>query len=83
MANAQDVQNAIAANDKTKRLTDMPKFYGNSKDTLTARKFIERLEQAAKIGTWNNNRRCAEFCHLLNDNDPQESQDRGERLGRT
>ena len=65
MANAQDVQNAIAANDNTKRLTDVPKFYGNSKDTLTAREFMKRLEQAANIGNWNNKRKCAEFCHLL------------------
>ena len=65
MANAQDVQNAIAANDNTKRLTDVPKFYGNSKDTLTAREFMKRLEQAANIGNWNNKRKCAEYCHLL------------------
>ena len=44
---------------------DIPKFYGNTKDTLTARGFINRLEQAAKIGTWNDNRKCAEFCHLM------------------
>ena len=65
MANTQDVQNAIAAHDNTKRLTVMPKFYGNTKDTLTARKFIKRFEQAAAIGTWNDKRKCAEFCHLL------------------
>ena len=59
MANAQDVQNAIAANDNTKRLTDVPKFYGNSKDTLTAREFMKRLEQAANIRNWNNKRKCA------------------------
>ena len=40
------------------------KFYGNSKDTLTARKFIERIEQATTIGVWNNTRKCAEFCQL-------------------
>ena len=65
MANAQDVQNAITAHDNTKRLTDVPKFYSNTKDTLTAREFIKRLEQAAAIGTWNDKRKCAEFCHLL------------------
>ena len=65
MANAQDIQNAIAANDNTKSITDMQKFYGNSKDILTAREFMKRLEQAANIGTWNNKRKCAEFCHLL------------------
>ena len=26
---------------------------------------MDRLKQAAKIGTWNNNRKCAEFCHLM------------------
>ena len=65
MANAQDVQNAIAAHDNTKRLTDVPKFYGNTKDTLTACEFIKRLEQAASIGNWNDKRKCTEFCHLL------------------
>ena len=65
MATAQDVQNAITANDNTKRLTDVLKFYGNSKDTLTAREFVKRFEQAAAIGTWNYNRKCAEFCHLM------------------
>ena len=62
---AADVQNAIAANNNTKRLTEVPKFYGNSKDTLTAREFVKRLEQAAAIGNWNDNRKWAEFCHLL------------------
>ena len=62
---AQDVQNAIAANDNTKKLMDIPKFYSNAKETLTAHGFIDRLEQAAKIGNWNNNRKCAEFCHLM------------------
>ena len=62
---AQDVQNAIAANNNTKRLTDIPKFYCNSKDTLTAHAFVDRLEQAAKIGNWNEARKCAEFCHLM------------------
>ena len=59
------VQAVIAANNNSKRLTDMPKFYGNSKDTLTARQFMKRLEQSAKIGNWNDSRKCAEFCHLL------------------
>ena len=62
---AADFQNALAANDNSKRLTDVPKFYGNSKDTLTARDFLKRLEQAAAIGNWNDKRKCAEFCHLL------------------
>ena len=59
------VQAAIAANDNNKRLTHMTKFYGNAKDTLTASKFIVRLEQAAAIRTWNNTRKCAKFCHLM------------------
>ena len=62
---AADFQNALAANDNTKRLTDVPKFYGNSKDTLTAREFLKRLEQAAAIGNWADKRKCTEFCHLL------------------
>ena len=62
---AADLQNAIAANDNTKRLTEVPKFYSNSKDTLTAREFTKRLEQAAGIGNWNDKRKCAEFCHFL------------------
>ena len=64
MAYAQAVQNAIAANNNIKRLTELPKFYGNSKDTLSARQFVERLEQAAKIRSWNDTRKWAEFCHL-------------------
>ena len=62
---AADLQNAIAANDNTKRLTDVPKYYGNTKDTLTAREFVKRLEQAAAIGNWNDKQKCAEFCHLI------------------
>ena len=65
MANAQDVKNAIAAHNNTKRLTDVPKFYSNTKETLTARKFIKRLEHTAAIGNWNDKRKCAEFCHLI------------------
>ena len=60
-----DFQNALAANNNSKRLTDVPKFYGNTKDTLTAREFLKRLEQAAAIGNWTEKRKCAEFCHLL------------------
>ena len=26
---------------------------------------MKRLEQSAKIGNWNNARKCVEFCHLL------------------
>ena len=62
---AADFQNALAANDNSKRLTDVPKFYGNTKDTLTARDFLKRLEQAAAIGNWADKRKCAEFYHLL------------------
>ena len=62
---AADFQNALAANDNSKRLTDVPKFYGNTKDTLTARDFLKRLEQAAAIGNWADKWKCAEFCHLL------------------
>ena len=65
MADTTAVQNAIAANDNFKRLTDIPKFCGNTKDTLTAQGFIDRLKQAAKIGTWNDKEKCAEFCHLM------------------
>ena len=62
---ADGVQASIAANENSKRLTYVPKFYGNAKDTLTARKFIERIKQAATYGAWNKTRKCAEFCHLL------------------
>ena len=65
MANKVWVQAAITANDNSKRLMDILKFYGNAKDTLTALKFMERFDQAAAIGNWNNTRKCAEFCHLL------------------
>ena len=50
------VQAAIATNDNSMRLTYVPKFYDNAKDTFTTRKFIVN---------WNNTRKCAEFCHLL------------------
>ena len=49
---AADFQNALAANNNSKRLTELPKLYGNAKDTLTAREFLKRLEQAAAIGNW-------------------------------
>ena len=58
---AQDVQNAIVANDNMKIRSSTV----THKDTLTARGFIMRLEQGAKIGNWNDARRCAEFCHLM------------------
>ena len=62
---AADFQNALAATDNSKRLTDVQKFYGNTKDTLTTRDFLKRLEQAAAIGNWADKRKCTEFCHLL------------------
>ena len=48
MANATAVQNAITANDNSKRLMDILKFYGNAKDTLTAQGFIKSLEQVVQ-----------------------------------
>ena len=36
---------SIAASKNSKRLMDVPKFYGNAKDTLTARKFISGTTQ--------------------------------------
>ena len=59
------VQQAIANNENSKRLTNVPKFCSNAMDMLTAHKFIKRIKQAATIGTWNDTKKCAEFCHLL------------------
>jgi hypothetical protein len=50
---------ALAANDRIRKTMDIPLFFGNK---VTPQQLIERLEMAAKVVTWNTDRRkCTEF----------------------
>ena len=60
---AADFQNALTANDNSKRLMDVPKFYGNAKYTLTAREFLKRLEEAA-AGPTKENAQSSAICYI-------------------
>ena len=64
---AADFQIALAANDNSKRLLDVPKFYGNTKDTLTARDFLRDLskQQLSEIGPTNRNAQSSAICYIL------------------
>ena len=60
---AADFKNSLAENYNSKRLTDVPKFYGNAKDTLTAWEFLKRLEQAA-AGLTKENAQSSAICYI-------------------
>jgi Retrotransposon gag protein len=65
---AQNIAQALADHDRTKRSTDIPLFYGQpSKDTIAARLLIVRINDAATIATWNEARKLLEFKMCLRD----------------
>ena len=56
----------LAEHERIRRSTALPKFFGNQKDTLTARDYLERHEKAARIGKWTTDeRKIDEFSQLL------------------
>lgn len=67
MANvAQQIQNALAADRREKKATDIPIFYGDkTKDTLTARQLIVRIERAALVANWDDLRKARELVLAL------------------
>jgi hypothetical protein len=69
MAAAQ-IQQALITHDRVRRTTDIPLFYGRKgKDTIEPQQYIERLERAATVAQWpDDKRRCDEFVLSLRDN---------------
>jgi hypothetical protein len=58
----------LGQHDLTKRATELPLYYGNKdRETCTALYLAKRLENAAVIGNWNDQRKCQEFYATLRD----------------
>jgi hypothetical protein len=70
MADQAQVQAALLNNNRVRRTTDIPLFYGHkNKDAIQPQQLIERLEKAARVAGWNNDqRKCDMFYLLLRDN---------------
>jgi hypothetical protein len=65
---AASMAQALNHHDTLKRSTDMPLFFGRKdKDTITACHFIERIDRAQTIATWNAERTCNELYMILRD----------------
>lgn len=67
-AAAAAVGGALLNHDRVKRSTELPLFFGNkSRDTISAPALLDRINIAAAIATWNEQRRCQEFYMILRD----------------
>ena len=52
---------ALGAHDKIRRSSELPLFYGNrTRDTISAKNLVDRLENAANIANWNTDERKCE-----------------------
>jgi hypothetical protein len=52
--------------DRIRRSTELPAFYGDpEKDSISALTFINRMENAAEIGHWDNARKYSELLQML------------------
>lgn len=59
---------ALLNHDRVKRSTELPLFFGNkSRDSISAPALLDRINTAAAIATWNDQRRCQEFYMILRD----------------
>ena len=66
MANPADIANVLTQHDRTRRSTDIPLFYGiKSRDTISPQQLIDRLNRAAEIANWDEDRKCDEFYMCL------------------
>ena len=59
---------ALNNHERVRKSTDLPLFYGRrEKDVVTAHHLMERIETAATIAGWNQDRQCKEFYMILRD----------------
>jgi hypothetical protein len=64
----QNLAQVLNDHDRTKRLTDIPLFYGQpGRDTIAAQLLIVRLTNAGAIAGWDNARKLLEFKMCLRD----------------
>jgi Retrotransposon gag protein len=79
MAQAQQIELALANHERVRKSTDLPLFNGDkTKDTIDPHDFLTRFETASRIANWvpvpaagqppNTARKCQEFCILLRHN---------------
>ena len=62
------MQAALAANERVRKATELPLFFGvASKDTISAKHFLDRVDHAARIADWNEARTIDNFYMLLRD----------------
>lgn len=66
---APNIGAQLGQHDLTKRATELPLYYGRKeKETCTALYLVKRLENAANVAGWNDQRKCREFYATLRDN---------------
>ena len=65
--NAEAMQGIFDENNKRRKIQDIPAYYGNAKDKITGRQFIEKIEAAATVALpeWNDARKLIEIEHCL------------------
>ena len=62
------MQAALINHERVKRSTELPLFYGvKGKDTVTAHQLIDRIEKAARIANWDEERKTDELYMILRD----------------
>ncbi|EPS57234.1 hypothetical protein M569_17586, partial [Genlisea aurea] len=60
------MQQALINHDRIRRSTELPLFFGNEQyDKVTAHNLIDRVNNAARIANWNDERKCIEFYMIL------------------
>ena len=65
---AAQIAQALNVHERVKRSTDLPLFYGRKdKDVVTANQLIDRVNTAATIAGWDQNRKCQELHMILRD----------------
>ena len=65
-AAAAQMAQALHAHDNLKRSTEIPLFFGSKdRDSISARLLIDRIEAAARIANWNEERRRQELYMIL------------------
>ena len=66
---AANLQEALNAHDRVRKLTDLPLFFGRKeKDTVSPNLLLDRINRAANVAAWNTDeRKITEFYLTLRD----------------
>ena len=61
----EEMAQILENHEANKKTTTIPVFYGTSKDTITGKNLIKRINQAANIATWNDQRKLNELINAV------------------